>query len=206
MVNSHDSKRAGLSSGFTLIELLIVIAIILILIAIALPNFLEAQTRTLMVKATSELRTISQALEQYYGDFRFYPMRTTPRGRSWPSGLNNLTTPVQYMHPAKLPDPFPEEPYYVLYRYWPIRPDGFIQDNTAPSNKDSHWYLLSSNGPDHKFDAFAETLRGAGFFRDIVYSPTNGTKSLGNVWRRGGYPDGVAHYFIAPQLPSGFHN
>ncbi|MBE7490114.1 prepilin-type N-terminal cleavage/methylation domain-containing protein [bacterium] len=32
-------------SGFTLIELLIVIAIILILISIALPNFLEAQLR-----------------------------------------------------------------------------------------------------------------------------------------------------------------
>ena len=33
-------------AGFTLIELLVVVAIILILIAIALPNFLEAQTRS----------------------------------------------------------------------------------------------------------------------------------------------------------------
>lgn len=37
--------------GFTLIELLIVIAIILILIAIALPNFLEAQIRAKVTKA-----------------------------------------------------------------------------------------------------------------------------------------------------------
>jgi len=37
--------------GFTLIELLIVIAIILILIAIALPNFLEAQIRARMTRA-----------------------------------------------------------------------------------------------------------------------------------------------------------
>ena len=43
--------------GFTLIELLIVIAIILILIAIALPNFLEAQERARVVRANGHLRT-----------------------------------------------------------------------------------------------------------------------------------------------------
>ncbi|MBW7937580.1 MAG: prepilin-type N-terminal cleavage/methylation domain-containing protein, partial [Candidatus Omnitrophica bacterium] len=45
MVFSALPKKAG----FTLIELLIVIAIILILISIALPNFLEAQMRAKVV-------------------------------------------------------------------------------------------------------------------------------------------------------------
>ncbi len=51
--------------GFTLIELLIVIAIILILIAIALPNFLEAQIRARVTKANGELRSIATALFDY---------------------------------------------------------------------------------------------------------------------------------------------
>jgi len=52
-------------SGFTLIELLIVIAIILILIAIALPNFLEAQIRARVTKANGELRSLATALFDY---------------------------------------------------------------------------------------------------------------------------------------------
>jgi prepilin-type N-terminal cleavage/methylation domain-containing protein len=51
--------------GFTLIELLIVIAIILILIAIALPNFLEAQIRARVTKASGELRSLATALFDY---------------------------------------------------------------------------------------------------------------------------------------------
>jgi len=51
--------------GFTLIELLIVIAIILILIAIALPNFLEAQIRARVTKANGELRSLATALFDY---------------------------------------------------------------------------------------------------------------------------------------------
>jgi prepilin-type N-terminal cleavage/methylation domain-containing protein len=49
-------------SGFTLIELLIVIAIILILIAIALPNFLEAQMRAKVVKSRGNMRSIETAM------------------------------------------------------------------------------------------------------------------------------------------------
>lgn len=44
--------------GFTLIELLIVIAIILILISIALPNFLEAQVRAKVANTMGELRSL----------------------------------------------------------------------------------------------------------------------------------------------------
>ena len=58
--------------GFTLIELLIVIAIILILIAIALPNFLEAQTRARVVSARGGLRTIQYGFEAYYTDYGEY--------------------------------------------------------------------------------------------------------------------------------------
>ena len=63
------NRRAG--GGFTLIELLIVIAIILILIAIALPNFLEAQNRARLTKAAAHMRTIETAARAHLADYGF---------------------------------------------------------------------------------------------------------------------------------------
>jgi len=54
--------------GFTLIELLIVIAIILILIAIALPNFLEAQIRARVTQAAGNLRSAQTAAMTHLSD------------------------------------------------------------------------------------------------------------------------------------------
>lgn len=61
------------SSGFTLIELLIVVAIIAILAAIAVPNFLEAQNRAKLSRVKNDHRAISTALETYHLDNNVYP-------------------------------------------------------------------------------------------------------------------------------------
>ncbi|MBN1477342.1 prepilin-type N-terminal cleavage/methylation domain-containing protein, partial [Candidatus Sumerlaeota bacterium] len=59
--------------AFTLIELLIVVAIIAILAAIAVPNFLEAQTRAKVSRVKADIRSVATALEAYIVDYNMYP-------------------------------------------------------------------------------------------------------------------------------------
>jgi prepilin-type N-terminal cleavage/methylation domain-containing protein len=61
-------------NAFTLIELLIVVAIIGILAAIAVPNFLNAQVRAKIARSYSDIRSISTAIEQLRLDRNVLPV------------------------------------------------------------------------------------------------------------------------------------
>ena len=97
-------------SAFTLIELLIVVAIIAILAAIAVPNFLEAQTRSKVSRVLADFRSLATAIESYAVDQRAYPTQRTYTYSNvlvdFPEGLIRLSTPVAYMTNPLLRDPF----------------------------------------------------------------------------------------------------
>ena len=59
--------------GFTLIELLIVVAIIGIIAAIAIPNLLNAIDRGKQKRSMSDIRSIGTAVESYAVDTNIYP-------------------------------------------------------------------------------------------------------------------------------------
>jgi len=66
--------------GFTLIELLIVVAIIGIIAAIAIPNLLNAINRGRQKRSMADIRTIGTAVEAYAVDMAFYPTFNTGAG------------------------------------------------------------------------------------------------------------------------------
>ena len=61
MLNKLSKKRGG----FTLVEIMIVVAIIALLAAIAVPGFLRARKRSQASRVLNDLRLIDSAVDQY---------------------------------------------------------------------------------------------------------------------------------------------
>jgi len=179
-------------TAFTLIELLVVVAIIAILAAIAVPNFLEAQTRSKTTRVRADLRTLATALAAYYVDSNAYPQTNfVPRFRRFTS----ITTPISYI--TSVPnDPFaPDDPGDP----GPWRSVGDYKFGTMPLEA-AHRYALASDGPDRIDDTnpirFYPGYTPELFYGGVVgyeytlYDPTNGTISRGDVFRASDYSPG----------------
>lgn len=202
-------------SAFTLIELLIVVAIIAILAAIAVPNFLEAQTRSKVTRTVADMRTLATAIESYAVDANKHPREyytdAAPGGYGDPLVLRNgvlqgafgilgpwMSTPIAYITSAYNVDPFsvasdlPED-YYYRYQQLHLRDqnrrnkDQGVSGAKGPTFSAAfsdlaipfygNWRLLSQ-GPDGLFGVTGITNSG-----QLVYDPTNGTISTGNIFR-----------------------
>jgi prepilin-type N-terminal cleavage/methylation domain-containing protein len=229
--------------GFTLIELLIVIAIILILIAIALPNFLEAQIRAKTAKAFGEMRTLGTAIEalrtergvllidfwddetseawlrineKFAGAGHWAPpcSITHPDNRSMECVYYPLTTPVAYLKqipqdsmapsPSSSPssgerghDEWIGHPGNRTYLYAdkesdpPKRihfnneydfntsqfPTTYVPGYLTPLRVDE--FVVCGFGPGVENNLYDNSVR-----KPFVYSPTNGSKSVGLLYFR----------------------
>jgi len=88
MGTARHVDRTRTRAGFTLIELLIVVAIIGIIAAIAVPNLLNAVDKAKQKRTMADMRTISAAVEAYATDNALYPVGIA----SWP-GLKAVINP-----------------------------------------------------------------------------------------------------------------
>ena len=203
--SGRTKKGEYRQAAFTLIELLIVVAIIAILAAIALPNFLEAQTRAKVSRAKSDLRTIAVAVEAYAADNRSYPYPLNPYKESL-SIVHELSTPVAYLTSTDVLDPFhpkfedlnPPPPPSYKPTYWYNSFSGYFGErtNAALGVPMFSGYCLSSVGPDLESNSVAILPMcigaNAAMTRNTVSflcDPTNGTVSKGDIARWAGKPE-----------------
>jgi prepilin-type N-terminal cleavage/methylation domain-containing protein len=209
--------------AFTLIELLIVVAIIAILALIAVPNFLEAQTRAKISRCKADMRSLATAIEAYQVDNNVPPY--TEGSIDDPRGLIRLSTPISYITNPLLKDPFklyppgandrwssPDPSLYLNYVYIPFRKEGTdwahnvddkFRRSPAFPRVEGHdlgygppadpskfpgpfRWSLTGYGPDRslQFDNAWEGNPG-GLDAYLPYDPTNGTVSMGDVYRFG---------------------
>ncbi len=216
LLNHLKSPSRKFRRGFTLIELLIVIAIILILIAIALPNFLEAQERARVVRANGHLRTMETAVFSFMTQYGYLYADYNDPGPITRETRNHeplATTPCPVFPPGLLGSggiTFGDNPnanqvgfqrtFYAPSLHCPLTtPIKFIDaggtvdpwsDGTVPVGMDSRYV-----NPEIKYSAYfvsgpdrhsGEWLRGCDTYLNLAvgcaYSPTNGTKSRGDLW------------------------
>jgi len=187
--------------GFTLIELLIVVAIIAILAAIAIPNFMAAQTRAKVSRAQADLRSVATALESYRVDTNAAPTMIVPGfagGVAPLSGSNlkwwylpdSLSTPVAYLSSADLKCPFGGDksrmndfPDNIWRRY--------SYENIAELEQKALLYSVlagkygADKGASGAFGEWRILCIGPDVSWNpmVAYDPSNGTVSPGNIIR-----------------------
>ncbi|MFH1741829.1 MAG: prepilin-type N-terminal cleavage/methylation domain-containing protein [bacterium] len=158
--------------SFTLIELLIVVAIIGILAAIAVPNFLNARMKATIARMETDMKALGDALMMYRIDNKCYFANT---GSNPAIELRPLTTPVAYIAAI------PQDPFRVPNAKYSSTTSNY--DYTSYGDKCRTDWCLHGLGPDTDEDAGScGPGPGTGIqFKNLLYNPSNGIVSSGDV-------------------------
>ncbi|MFH1739527.1 MAG: prepilin-type N-terminal cleavage/methylation domain-containing protein [bacterium] len=188
------------AKGFTLIELLIVVAIIGILAAIAVPNFHDSLIRARVARMKNDTRVLGVAIENYVVDQGWYPYGRNCDPENYlcsVSGtseivindkLPQIISPVVYATniPVDLFNkPFSSKDdkrldYTLTYAHLfqqVIMRRGWCRD-APPSTRRTAWtYSVYSIGPDKKESQFYDFA----YWMQMPYDPSNGLRSMGDI-------------------------
>jgi general secretion pathway protein G len=201
-----EMKSKSRSKGFSLIELIVVVGIIALLAAIAMPNYNNAMVRSKVARFKGDCKACETAIETYAVDYNSYPLsdrfpvQTKVSGwDTWPTFAGGgylsrrLTTPNAYL--AKLPrDIFDNKedadgriPTRTVYRYSSDSQNRDIYNSSGKQNYVSWVYAELKDDRTH-YDKRPSTaiwmLNSAGPDADRDHGETRNTGTGGNTGSR----------------------
>lgn len=149
--------------GFSLPELLMVIAIIAILAAIAIPNLLTALNKARQKRTMADMRTVAAAWEARATDFGKYNAAAGYFGVSEPVTMDDLSDQLMPTYIKVLPQ----------RDGWGRSFTAFVDQPWADANLTGQRYVVASGGRDGVIDPSQVLGPFTNFDCDIIY--TNGT-------------------------------
>lgn len=187
------------SKGFTLIELLIVVAIIGILAAIAVPNFLNARLNAQIGRVYADHKAVKTAIEMYCIDHGAYPAYGNPNDyvTAISAGAltylpTRLTAPNAYINSLPL-DPFPPKTMEGNVAINPVNTYKYIHSNDeiyrdqSFSGRHLRWHTEVTYGSERKVQYEIWSLgpdQMPGHI-GLPYDVSNGLHSAGDIITHG---------------------
>jgi len=186
--------------AFTLIELLIVVAIIAILAAIAIPNYLTAQVRSRIARAQADLHNTCIAVEAYAADYAVYPPTRADYFGLPAQGIYSgrrlyvCTTPVAYIATVPL-DLFSKDSKgpvkglktpleYNVHNVTEVLVNGEVVHDTI-AGQQVVWVTAAHRQPIYVFWCYGPDRDFEYGFDDPTYDPSNGILSDGDIYLLG---------------------